>query len=51
MVKPCPKELKCDVEVGISSVLQFSFEEIMFCCMIQWWNSSLFLDLGSSNVV
>jgi hypothetical protein len=27
MVKPCPKELKCDVEVGIYSVFQFSFEE------------------------
>jgi hypothetical protein len=30
MVKPCPKELKCDVEVGIYSVFQFSFEEHKF---------------------
>jgi hypothetical protein len=27
MVKPCPKELKCDVEVGIYSVFQFSLVE------------------------
>ena len=27
MVKPCPKELRCDVEVGIYFMLEFSLQQ------------------------
>ena len=44
MVKPCPKELKCDVEVGIYSVFLFSFEKHNNVPLhfFQWWNPLFF---------
>lgn len=29
MVKPCPKELRCDVEVGIYFMLEFSLQQLV----------------------
>lgn len=58
MVKPCPKDLKCDVEVGIWSVLHFDLLKQMFHrCMIELCifcllvlNSRLFLTLFEEQV-
>lgn len=51
MVKPCPKELKCDVEVGFWSDLWIELLIFTYCIMLQYefglifvcWNSFLLM--------